>query len=46
MRASLAAVVNLPGAQGRDDSGREKVYADLPLPGHWWQLYGIPGSIG
>ena len=34
------AVVNRPSAQGAFDSGKEKRFADVPLPDHWWQLYG------
>ncbi|MEG3175074.1 efflux transporter outer membrane subunit [Sphingomonas sp. RB3P16] len=34
------AVVNRPSALGTFDSGREKAFADTPLPDHWWQLYG------
>ncbi len=34
------AVVNRPSALGAFDSGREKRFADVPLPDHWWQLYG------
>ena len=35
-----SAVVNRPSAQGQFDSGNEKVFANAPLPDHWWQLYG------
>ncbi|TPG54119.1 efflux transporter outer membrane subunit [Sphingomonas glacialis] len=34
------AVVNRPSAQGAFDSGKEARFADVPLPDHWWQLYG------
>jgi multidrug efflux system outer membrane protein len=34
------AVVNRPSALGAFDSGKEKRFADVPLPDHWWQLYG------
>ena len=34
------AVVNRPSAQGAFDSGKEKRFAEVPLPDHWWQLYG------
>jgi multidrug efflux system outer membrane protein len=34
------AAVNIPAAQGAFDSGKEKAFADVPLPDHWWQLYG------
>jgi NodT family efflux transporter outer membrane factor (OMF) lipoprotein len=35
-----SAAVNRPGAQGAFASGNEKVFANAPLPDHWWQLYG------
>jgi multidrug efflux system outer membrane protein len=34
------AAVNIPAAQGKFASGSEKAFADVPLPDHWWQLYG------
>ncbi|MDO6413547.1 TolC family protein [Sphingomonas sp. BIUV-7] len=34
------AAVNRPAAQAPFDSGREKAFADIPLPDRWWQLYG------
>uniref|UniRef100_UPI0035C9B8C9 efflux transporter outer membrane subunit n=1 Tax=uncultured Sphingomonas sp. TaxID=158754 RepID=UPI0035C9B8C9 len=34
------AAANIPSAQGQFDSGKEKLFADVPLPDHWWQLYG------
>ncbi len=34
------AVVNRPSANAPFVSGREKVFADVPLPDRWWQLYG------
>ncbi len=40
------AVVNRPAAQGKFDSGTEKVFVDTPLPDHWWQLYGDPRLDG
>jgi multidrug efflux system outer membrane protein len=34
------AAVNKPAATGKFASGSEKVFAAVPLPDHWWQLYG------
>lgn len=34
------AVANRPSAEAPFVSGREKVFADVPLPDRWWQLYG------
>lgn len=34
------AAANLPAAQGPFDSGRDRAFADVPLPDHWWRLYG------
>ena len=35
-----AAAVNRPSAQNSFDSRHDKVFADVPLPDRWWQLYG------
>jgi multidrug efflux system outer membrane protein len=35
-----SAVVNRPAAKSAFASGGEKAFADVPLPDHWWQLYG------
>ncbi|AYJ85369.1 TolC family protein (plasmid) [Sphingomonas paeninsulae] len=34
------AAVNKPAATGKFASGSEKAFAEVPLPDHWWQLYG------
>lgn len=40
------AIVNRPTAQQPFVSGHEKVFADVPLPDRWWQLYGDPRLDG
>ena len=34
------AVSNRPAANAPFASGHEKIFADVPLPDHWWTLYG------